>query len=455
MKAHTLHVMFGAALALALVWIAFAQPTRGGQTALTFTVNSPSDVVDANPGDGKCETVPGNNVCTLRAAIMEANKTSGATINFGLTPPVTYTLSLDALVISSTLNIVGVGPDGTIIDGNATDRVITIITPTVSISGVAITNGRVTYTGLDPNAIAGGIDNNGTLTLTNVIVSGNSANSSTGAAYGGGIYSNGKLFLINSRVISNAVTTLSGLASGGGIIAGSGVTLTNSTISGNAAHDSGGGIFGEAALINSTLSGNTARNGGGIYGGELLLINSTISDNRAHDNGGGIYHSGGPMNLFNATLTGNMANDDASGTGIGGGVANAGGTVNFQNTIIGGNLNVIIVDGFPILNPEDCSGMLTSQGNNILSSTSDCTVNGAIAVADPGLGPLANNGGPTQTHALLPGSPAIDAGNPGGCRDEAGALLTTDQRGLPRPAVGCDIGAYELQHLLYLPLILR
>jgi hypothetical protein len=65
-------------------------------------------------------------------------------------------------------------------------------------------------------------------------------------------------------------------------------------------------------------------------------------------------------------------------------------------------------------------------------------------LADPKLGPLQSNGGPTQTHALLPGSPAIDAGNPGGCRDKLGALLITDQRGFPRPAVGCDIGAYEL-----------
>jgi parallel beta-helix repeat protein len=313
---------------------------------------------------------------------------------------------------------------------------------------------------LNPNAFAGGILHNGTLTLTNVIVSGNSANSSSGAAYGGGIYSSGRLFLINSRVISNAVTTLSGVASGGGIVAGFGLTLTNSTVSGNTARDSGGGIFGGAALINSTLRGNTARNGGGIYGAELLLINSTISGNHAHDNGSGIYHSGSSMNLFNVTITGNMANDDGSGSGFGGGVANASGTVNFQNTIIGSNLNVIIVDGFPILNPEDCSGTLTSGGYNIVSETTDCTINGSFTQANPNLGPLANNGGSTQTHALLPGSPAIDAGNAGGCTDNLGALLATDQRGFHRPVWGetslrCDIGAYELQQLRYLPLILR
>jgi hypothetical protein len=83
--------------------------------------------------------------------------------------------------------------------------------------------------------------------------------------------------------------------------------------------------------------------------------------------------------------------------------------------------------------------------------TGHCTVLGAAILADPKLGPLENNGGPTQTHALLAGSPAIDGGNPGGCRDNLGALLTTDQRGFPRPVDGnndsvvrCDIGAYEL-----------
>ena len=76
----------------------------------------------------------------------------------------------------------------------------------------------------------------------------------------------------------------------------------------------------------------------------------------------------------------------------------------------------------------------------------DCTVSGSVPIlGNPNIGPLKNNGGPTQTHALLAGSPAIDAGNTGGCRDEFGVLLTTDQRGINRPAAGCDIGAFELR----------
>ena len=93
---------------------------------------------------------------------------------------------------------------------------------------------------------------------------------------------------------------------------------------------------------------------------------------------------------------------------------------------------------------------MTSHGYN-LSSDGTCNFNarGDLNNHDPLLGPLQNNGGPTQTMALLPGSPAIDAGNPSGCTDGQGHLLKTDQRGMPRPdredIVGCDMGAYERQ----------
>src|SRR4029434_3974851 len=101
----------------------------------------------------------------------------------------------------------------------------------------------------------------------------------------------------------------------------------------------------------------------------------------------------------------------------------------------------------------ECDGTIISNGNNLMENydTSHCTVTGNPLLADPRLGPLQNNGGPTQTHALLSGSPAIDAGNPNGCRDQFGVLLTTDQRGLPRSTLDgnrdgtarCDIGAVE------------
>ena len=212
------------------------------------------------------------------------------------------------------------------------------------------------------------------------------------------------------------------------------MTLTNSTVSGNSATIVGGGIFnfGTLALTNSTVSGNTAlQDGGGIYNHNQNFSPGTVI-------------------LFNVTITDNRADANFTGHGIGGGVFNASeSTFNFQNTIIAGNretrfdLALGWVSTF-----RDCAGTLTSIGNNLMRNDDNCTVNGsAPTLANPVLGPLQNNGGPTQTHALLAGSPAIDGGNPAGCRDLFGALLTTDQRGLPRLVNRdrCDIGAFELQ----------
>ena len=191
-------------------------------------------------------------------------------------------------------------------------------------------------------------------------------------------------------------------------------------------------------LTNSTVSGNSATGfGGGICNsGTLTLTNSTVSGNSAGENGGGILNNDGIANLFNGTITDNRADADLDGSGIGGGVLNVlGSTFNFQNTIIAGNLETVFqpfaAERFFVF--RDCAGTLTSNGNNLMrkSSIARSTVAAPI-VADPLLGPLQNNGGPTQTHALLAGSPAIDAGNPGGCRDQFGALLLKDQRGLRR-----------------------
>jgi CSLREA domain-containing protein len=451
--------------------------------AATFTVNSSLDVADANPGNGICETAPGNGTCTLRAAIQETNSLSGA--DEIILPANTYLLTnVSQLSITSRLTITGSGASSTIIDGNKSvrpdSRVLVINSGiTVNITGVTIRNGGTT-------AVGGGIFNGGTLTLTNSTVSGNTADNA-----GGGIFNNaGTLTLINSIVSGNNAgvdgggirndpggtvtltnSTVSGNTAGddaGGIhnVAGGTLTLTNSTVSGNDAGDDGGGIrnSGTANIVSSTIANNRAGlnsspnnlGGGGVhnFAGTLTLTNSTVSGNVARTDGGGIFIEMGTVNSFSSTIANNRADANSNGSGIGGGVYNLsqqGATFNFKNTIIANNQ----VGSNPN-NIRDCAGTLTSQGYNLIRirPPGECNVapvTGDLFSFDPILGPLQNNGGSTQTHALLAGSPAIDAGNPNvGCVDSTGPL-PTDQRGLPRAFDGngdnsavCDIGAFEL-----------
>jgi CSLREA domain-containing protein len=449
--------------------------------AATFNVNSTDDLPDANPGDGACETALGNDVCTLRAAIQEANATPGydalnlqANAQYLLTRSGSDDTSLSgSLDIRDSVDIVGAGAASTIIDGNNIDRVIRVL-PCIgnggscalgkvvaSMSGITIRHGSTatTCSAVPCYDVDGGgiyssmIFTNGQwqgaiLTLTNCVIEENSA-----FAGGGGIYVGGQLTLINSAVANNTANFGGGIAVQPG---GLSLVVKNSTVSGNSAGQ-GGGIFvyiqggGGAQITNSTISGNHALLGGGIYTidtGDLWLnvVNSTISGNSSSDDGGGLFASGGTTSLFNVTIAGNTANSDKSDSGIGGGVYNRdGAALNFTNSIIANNYHLTSTL-FSVL--DDCAGALDSQGYNIVSHA--CTISGSYSTTPPLLGALQNNGGPTQTNALRGGSPAIDAGNPGGCRDQFGAILTIDQRGLPRPdGTACDIGSYEVQDLIY------
>ena len=177
----------------------------------------------------------------------------------------------------------------------------------------------------------------------------------------------------------------------------------------------GGGIFNRGTMIlsNSTIAANTARH---------------IANGFAFQNVGGIVNIGNAM-ISNSTISGNNPNGIANNQGF---------SVTLQNSIVSNNAG------------SNCSSGMVSNGYN-LSSDGTCTFNsrGDLNNHDPLLGPLQNNGGPTQTMALRPGSPAIDGGNPAGCTDGLGNLLKTDQRGMPRPdkedTGGCDMGAYESQ----------
>jgi hypothetical protein len=226
-----------------------------------------------------------------------------------------------------------------------------------------------------------------------------------------------------------------------------GLTASNGESTG---HIANGGIvnFGTLTLTSSTVRGNiVSGSGGGIEnaGGALTLINNTVSGNTAKVGGGGIWNQA-TANVLSSTIAENRADFDFNGAGTGGGVFNSScATFSFQNTVIAEN--------FEGLTRGDCSVMLSPNGNNLMEviNASHCTVAGAAPiVADPKLDSLQNNGGPTQTYALLAGSPAIDAGDSLGCRDNLGALLTTDQRGFRRTVDGnhdgssrCDIRAVE------------
>ena len=326
----------------------------------------------------------------------------------------------------------------------------------------------------------GGIGNYGTLNVMNSTLSGNGASGpSNSSAYGGGIYNFGTLNIEDSTFAGNTASPFGG---GGGVFHRSGMlSIVNSTFSGNSARDGGGinnNVDGTVVITNSTFSGNSAEHGGGIINYETLNItNSTFSSNSSTGGGGGIRNHG-MMTLTNSTLSSNSAGGDSTAS-AGGGVYNDGTmtttTTTFSDNssnLSGGavyNANILTIVnntfsgnfasfyGGSILNGgtmdytntilanspfgNDCfnSGTLGINTNNLVESNSvspnDCGT--PALTSDPKLSSLGENGGPTQTLALLIGSPAIDTGNDANCP-------ATDQRGVARSyGSQCDIGAFE------------
>ncbi len=393
--------------------------------------------------------------CSLREAVRAANTAAGTDLI--VLPASTYTLTqlrakIDPnaangdLDITSDLIIQGAGAASTIINGNGSvtnDRIFEIYPGvTAQISGVSIYRGYpLEFVG------GGGILNAGSLILTLSRVISNTVNYD-----GGGIANMGTLVISRSLVMSNTATP--------------------------PASGFGGGLYneGQLTLVESTVSGNENRIGGGLDNGPqatATLINSTISGNRATENGGGISNRGTALlNLFNVTLAANRVEVVADNPAWNGGGLKIGlnSTVNARNTLIADNQKIDMV--FNPIN-DDCKGILTSAGYNLIRTTDGCIITGDttgnLTGQLPQLGPLADNGGPTLTHAPNPNSPVLDAGNPAGCTDRADNDLTTDQRGYPRPVDGgsgqsrCDIGAVEFgvvapaptSQQIYLPLIVR
>src|SRR6202035_3419625 len=367
---------------LALLGLAAAPPPAA---AAVFFVTKTADTLD-----GACDAD-----CSLREAIVAATALPGADVI--VLGAGTYTLTRagageDAaatgdLDVTGDLSILGAGAASTVLDGGLLDRVLDVAAGVrLEMVGVTVHGGKVADVG-------GGIRNAGTLVLTRCAVSGNTT---TGGA-GGGIWSDA---------------------------AGSALAITASTISGNTAAGNGGGIAagGTMTLADATVSGNASSTGagGGLYlFAEIsaTIDNATITANTAAHPGGGAFVEGAPF----------ISDHRAE----------------FRNTIVAAN-------GAP--SQPDCSGSAFSGGYNLIGDGNGCSdfksathdqEGTAPALLDPRLGPLAQNGGPTLTHALLPTSPAVDAGDPDPAGSGGQSCEALDQRGQPRPG-RCDVGAFEL-----------
>jgi len=228
---------------------------------------------------------------------------------------------------------------------------------------------------------------------------------------------------------------------GGGIYNGDGATLNliDSSVSNNQAGWSGGGIYSffntTTNIVRSTISGNTSGDvGGGIRSlGNMTITNSTISGNTSTGwHGGAIFHTDGNMEILNSTIANNKGPDWAPSAIFNGSFGGPAPTLTLTNTIVSGN-QWYACDHWTGANT------LISGGNNLVQDDTCNPVVSDLIAGDAKLGPLADNGGPTWTHALLAGSPAIDAANDAACP-------ATDQRGVARPqGPHCDIGAFEQQ----------
>jgi CSLREA domain-containing protein len=312
---------------------------------------------------------------------------SGNTIHLASTLDISKNLTIDGSSLTSRITISGDT------DNNGTGDVRVFQTTGHNLVNVAL-NSLIVTKGFVSGGDGGGLLNDAITTITNSIFDGNTADN------GGAITTNGALTIIDSTFSGNSSAASNGQVGGGAILNNYTLSVTGSTFSGNTADaigGAGGALFNVAQgqIYNSTFSGNLAGVGGAILTtNDLTIQNSTISGNSAFL-GGGLYVDSHVTNLVNTIIA---------------------------NSTSGG----------------DCSGTLATNTNNLIE---DGSCSPALS-GDPLLGPLADNGGPTQTFALLAGSNAIDAGDDTTCA--ASPVSNLDQRGITRPnSAHCDIGAYE------------
>ena len=459
--------------------IALILPISVAHGAATLVV---TNLLDSGPG-------------TLREAISAANSLGGGCITFQISG--TITLASQLPFIAANIDVLGPGTNQLVISGNNEYRIFTMNSGTSNtLANLTIANGSARAPSA-PRTNASGIFNSGTLTVTNCVIRNCTNAVSYGAGicnlgtlemasttvlecrslymesllgggiynggtmrvdnctisrcrayHGGGIYNEGQAWIVGSVVAGCQCD--SGLGNGNSIASYGQLALTSCTIS-----NGGGGWSGiqakSFAATNCTIANNGGKDGGGLclLTGPNFLSGCTIRGNLADGHGGGIYNTdrltmenctvtmnsrpllnaGGAGGIWNAGVLQLTCCTVASNTATAGGAIQNSGTVLALDCIFAGNSS------------NDFTGVLMSQGYNFIQNPRACTIIGNITGnllwVDPKLGPLRDNGGPTWTHALLPGSPATDAGT------SFGAPLI-DQRGISRPqGQRADMGAYE------------
>lgn len=403
-------------------------PVRGvARAALAPAALAGVRTVSNNHDDG-----PGS----LRQTIADA--APGDTIQFTLAPPLVWGLQLPAtillkspLVIDKDLTILGPGPERLIVARTFARRtpafrVFNVNAGVVTLAGLSIINGRALNPDGASDNLGGGILNFGTLTVSNCVVSQNEAKTEAGGVgFGGGIFSVGPLTLLHSTISRNKA---SGAGGGLSTFHSPAFVAEGCTVSGNYAAVQGGGVNFQGtigSLVNCTISGNKVAKRGAASGllhivfeneaAGLALTACTIARNRGGTNA--VVVAAQPHSIGIVTL--------------------------MIGTLVAGNepRNFSLV-GNPLL--QSLGHNLDSDGTSGLANGVNGDIVGTPAhPVDARLGELRPHGGPTLTHALLHGSPAVDAG---ACLDAAGAALAIDQRGFPRPqGLACDIGAFENQ----------
>jgi hypothetical protein len=472
--------------------------------AAQLNPNFPAGQIQSHPSTIIVTTISDSGPGSLRQAVADA--ASGDQIAFSSNLNGQVITLLSSLVIDENLAIIGPGSNLLTIQGAGVVGLLAIRgSVEVTVSGLTIRDG-----------VRGVENQGGCLTIINSVITGNSA----GPPWdGAGIFNkDGSLTLLTSQVIGNNVFNASGggianvnstltiigstisnntamFGGGAGVVNFSGsVVITNTTIRNNSGHGHGLRNDGTMSLTNSSVSNNTG--GGGVYnfGGDLTITNSAIYSNTAtYIDGGGINNSGiltvtnstvsgngsnlsgggiyteATLSLNNVTIAHNTADLDSNSTGDGGGISTSG-SLYFKNSIVAENTDNGAVTARPDL---ICSGLVYSQGYNLIGNPTGCSFIPAPGdqhgtpsnPLDPRLGPLADNGSYSLTHALLEESPAIDSGNPASPGSGQNACEATDQRGVVRPEDGnedgtsrCDIGAFEvilLSKTVFLPVTVR